>query len=179
MLRGGLGIGLTIVRTLIEQHGGRVEAHSEGSRRRRALRRSFAVLARRAESRQSILLAAVVHNGRHRLLVVDDSIDGAEMLAMLLRSWGHEVDIARDGPSALSAIAARRPEIVLLDIGLPGMDGYEVARRVRAAMSEPQPKLVALTGYGQESDRKQALASGFDDHLVKPVDFRRLREVIA
>jgi CheY-like chemotaxis protein len=102
-------------------------------------------------------------------LVVDDNEDAANSMAMLLRIMGHEVDTEIDGLHAVERIAARRPDVLLLDIGLPGFDGYEVARRVRALPGGEAIKIVALTGYGQESDRRRSLESGFDGHLVKPV----------
>jgi two-component system CheB/CheR fusion protein len=104
-----------------------------------------------------------------RVLIVDDNMDGARMLARLLRTTGHQVEVAYDGPSALESVRAHPPEVVLLDIGLPGMDGYEVARRIRQLDGLDQPLLVALTGYGQAEDRRRALEVGFDDHLIKPV----------
>ncbi|EDO29331.1 predicted protein, partial [Nematostella vectensis] len=104
-----------------------------------------------------------------RILVVDDNIDAADTLAMLLRLLGAEVEIARDGPGALAMHAAFRPEVVLLDIGLPGMDGLEVARRIRAEHGRDQVVLIALTGWGQEEDLRRSREAGMDHHLVKPV----------
>jgi CheY-like chemotaxis protein len=102
---------------------------------------------------------------------VDDNEDGAESIAMLLRIKGHEVRVSYDGESALRAFDNFAPQVVLLDIGMPGMSGYEVARRLRAVPTPPGALLVALTGYGQDEDRRRALEAGFDYHLVKPVDF--------
>jgi CheY-like chemotaxis protein len=104
------------------------------------------------------------------VLLVDDSVDGTSVLAQLLRQCGHQVDVALDGPTALQAAEDHPPDVVLLDIGLPVMDGYEVAKRLREQKDLNATLIVALTGYGQESDRLRALESGFDDHLVKPVD---------
>jgi two-component system CheB/CheR fusion protein len=111
-----------------------------------------------------------------RILVVDDNQDSAEGLAMLLEIYGHEVRIAFSGPEALDAARTFLPDVVLLDIGLPGMDGYEVARQIRAGRKDC--RLVALTGYGQEEDRQRSRDAGFDHHLVKPVDLEELRRVL-
>jgi CheY-like chemotaxis protein len=111
-------------------------------------------------------------------LVVDDNVDGAESLATLLKLLGHEVHVAHDGPAALLATADVRPEVVFLDIGLPGMDGYEVARRLRRP-GRSEALLVALTGYGQEEDRRRSREAGFDHHLVKPVDPAVLEDLLA
>lgn len=113
-----------------------------------------------------------------RLLVVDDNRDSAESLALLLEMYGHEVQMAFEGLAALEMARTFRPEVVLLDIGLPGMDGYEVARRLRAGQ-ESHLVLVALTGYGQDDDRRLSREAGFDHHLVKPVDLQELARVIA
>ena len=116
--------------------------------------------------------------GSRRVLVVDDNVDGAESLATLLKLLGHEVHVAHDGPAALRATADVRPEVVFLDIGLPGMDGYEVARRIRRP-GRTEALLVALTGYGQEEDRRRSREAGFDHHLVKPVDPAVLEDLLA
>ena len=114
-----------------------------------------------------------------RLLLVEDHAEGAEMLATLLKLWGHEVRVARDGPSALAAVVAEIPEMILLDLGLPRMNGYEVAERLRDHHGPETPFLVALTGYGRPEDRTQALGAGFDYHLVKPVDLDALGDLVA
>jgi CheY-like chemotaxis protein len=106
-------------------------------------------------------------------------MDGADSTALLLRLLGHEVQVAHSGPKALDAVASFQPEVVLMDIGLPGMDGYEVARRVRARPEWKQPYLIAVTGFGQESDRQRAVASGFDDHWLKPFDPQLLQKTLA
>ena len=113
-----------------------------------------------------------------RVLVVDDNRDSAESVALLAEIWGHEVRTALDGPAALEIAAAYRPEIILLDIGLPGMDGYEVARELRQGQGDG-PVLVAMTGYGMEEDRRRSQEAGFDHHLVKPVDPEALRGLLA
>ena len=114
-----------------------------------------------------------------RVLIVDDNADSAETMAMLLQIWGHDVQVAKDGPTALAVAAERRPEVVLLDIGLPGMTGYEVAQRLRALPEMADSVLVAVTGYGQEDDRRSTRAAGFALHLVKPVRPDVLRKVFA
>ena len=114
-----------------------------------------------------------------RVLLVDDNVDAAESLAMLLRLWGHEVAVAHDGPAALRAAEAQRPEVALLDIGLPGMDGYELARRLRSQPGLGRAVLVALTGWGQEEDRRRSQEAGFDHHLTKPVELSALQELLA
>jgi CheY-like chemotaxis protein len=111
---------------------------------------------------------------RRRVLVVDDNEDAASMLAMLLRSWGHEVAVVGDGPAAIDAVAEQRPDVVLLDIGLPGMSGYEVARALRAT-GDRTLRIVAVSGYGQPADVSLARAAGCDDHVAKPVDLGVLR----
>jgi CheY-like chemotaxis protein len=117
-------------------------------------------------------------SARRRVLVVDDNVDAAESMSALLEIWGHEAHACHDGATALTAVAELRPDTVLLDIGLPGMDGYEVARRLRALDDNPVRLLAALTGYGQEQDRERSAAAGFDVHLTKPVDPTRLRQLL-
>jgi two-component system, chemotaxis family, CheB/CheR fusion protein len=178
--QGGLGIGLTLVRSLVERHGGRVEVASEGPGRGSEFTVRLPLLpaspgvepSSARDSREAGTAAA-------RLLLVEDNLDAAEALGELLRMWGHEVHVAHDGASALRLAAAERPDVLLLDIGLPGMDGYEVARRLRATPGFERVKLVALTGYGQESDRQRASEAGFNHHLVKPVDLERLRDLLS
>jgi CheY-like chemotaxis protein len=114
-----------------------------------------------------------------RILVVDDNEDSAAMLAALLRFDGHEVLTALSGSQAVETAAATRPDVVLLDIGLPGMDGYEVARCIRTELGEGPPSLVAITGWGREEDRERTRSAGFAAHLVKPVGFEELRQVIS
>ncbi len=180
--QGGLGIGLTLVRTLVELHGGSVEARSAGEGRGSEflVRLPVAeVLCKASEpTPKRDRVDAITTPTTKRVLVVDDLADSAESLARLLRRWGHEVHIAHDGPSALLAATRTAPEVVLLDIGLPGMDGYEVARRLRDDPARHGIVLVALTGYGQSSDRRHARAAGFDQHLVKPVDVALLRSLL-
>jgi CheY-like chemotaxis protein len=115
---------------------------------------------------------------RRRILVVDDNFDAAESIARILKLFGHEVRCVQDGPNALAAARDYRPEVVVLDIGLPGMDGYEVARRLRR-MDLPATRIVAVTGYGQDEDRLRSRAAGFDEHLTKPVDPEVLQSFVA
>jgi len=176
----GLGIGLTMVRSLVELHGGRVEARSDGPGRGS----EFLVrlpLARGLGHEQPLgghAAAAPPLSGR-RVLVVDDNGDAAESLALLLHASGAEVRTACDGPSGLAQVVEFRPQALLLDLGMPGMDGFEVARRLRADPAQAGLMIVALTGWGQEEDRKRTQRSGFDHHLTKPVDVDGLLEILS
>jgi two-component system, chemotaxis family, CheB/CheR fusion protein len=114
-----------------------------------------------------------------RVLVVEDNVDTAETMARLLQLEGHEVQLANDGPAALTAATAFQPHAVVLDLGLPGMDGYEVARRLRNRDAEPRPVLVAVSGYGGDEARQRSRQAGFDHHLVKPADIGTLRTLLA
>ncbi len=178
--QGGLGIGLTMVRTLVKMHGGSVEALSEGAGRGS----EFVVRLPLVPALPAALTVSVAHGGARgtaiplRVLVVDDNVDAARGLAQLLALSGHRVTLAHDGPGALEAAAAQRPQLVLLDIGLPGMDGYTVAARLRTA-GHDRAALVAVTGYGQDDDLRRSNAAGFDRHLVKPIDGAALRKLLA
>jgi signal transduction histidine kinase/CheY-like chemotaxis protein len=179
-VHGGLGVGLTLVKNLIELHGGHVEARSDGPQRGA----EFAVYlpARRVFAVDDTKIADAPHapagSERQRVLVIDDLVESAESMAQLLRVKGFEVDVAFDGSSGLERAATFAPAVILLDIGMPGMDGYEVARRLRAAATEPRPLLIALTGYGAEEDLQRAQAAGFDAHFVKPADVDKLLTTI-
>ena len=181
--QGGLGIGLTLVRQLVELHGGSVEARSEGVGRGS----EFIVRLPRVEppsvegdGKLGRLPAEVRTAAPHRrVLVVDDNADAAHTLAVMLQFGRHEVEIAHDGAAALEKAAAFQPDLVLLDIGLPGMNGYEVARQMRAKSELEQTLLVAMTGYGQDEDRRRSVEAGFDRHLVKPVALATLQEVLS
>jgi CheY-like chemotaxis protein len=178
--QGGLGIGLTLVRRLVEMHGGRVQVFSAGANQGSEFTVRLPVLseehARPAPSYGSANGAA---GSRCRVLVVDDNLDAADSLALLLRVEGHEVEVCHDGGEALATIAQFQPEVVLLDIGLPGMDGYEVARRLRNHPATESAMLVALTGYGQEEDIRRSRDAGFDHHFVKPADLGALTTLFA
>lgn len=174
---GGLGIGLPVVRSLCELHGGSVSAESAGVGKGS----TFTVRLPAAAPPQAAAPVRREHlesTSGARILVVDDNVDSALGLARLLRRRGYTVDVAHDGPSALECAQASPPAVVLLDIGLPGMDGYEVARRMRAGAVCRGTLLVALTGYGQEEDRAHAHAAGFDHHCVKPIDFQVLLQLL-
>src|SRR5262245_34791633 len=169
--QGGLGIGLTLVRSLVEMHGGRVEAKSEGTGCGSEL---IVHVPRIEKSAEPVVVAAVRDAPAHehacaRVLVVDDNIDAAEMLQALLVMQGHHVRTAHNGRRAVEMAQEFEPEVVLLDIGLPEMDGYDVARRIREARPKDAVFLIAVTGYGAEADRRRTREAGFDDHLVKPV----------
>jgi PAS domain S-box-containing protein len=174
---GGLGLGLAIVKSLVELHGGEVSAHSEGA----GLGSEFVVcLPLMAPGSRVSSPPAEVRQRRStlkRVLVVDDNEDAAETLRSALERMGHVVEIAYDGPSALLAAERFGPEVALLDIGLPVMDGYELAARLRAAAPGPL-RLVAVTGYGQDADQERALAAGFARHVVKPVDLGRITALV-
>ena len=171
--QGGLGIGLTLVQRLVELHGGTVVVRSEGAGRGS----EFIVELPLSDSVRAAVTARkplrTVTDPR-KILVVDDQVDAASVLARLLRARGHQARATGDGASALEAIGADRPEVVLLDIGLPGMNGYEIARRIRSEPGNDLILLVALTGYGQDADIRLAREAGFDHHLVKPTDLEAI-----
>jgi PAS domain S-box-containing protein len=177
---GGLGIGLTLVRKLVDSHGGTVEAKSAGpGQGSEFVVRLPALADDSTEAAASQQPAAPDHGPRgRRVLVVDDNSDSAETMVILLQIWGHDVHVATDGPTALAVAAERRPEVVLLDIGLPGMNGYDVARRLREIPGMEHVVLVAMTGYGQEEDRRRSWEAGFTRHLVKPIASEILKEVL-
>ena len=176
----GLGVGLTMVRHLVGLHGGQVAAFSEGPGRGS----EFVVRLPRiqpvpaAPEPVATATAAVSAGERRRILIVEDNTDARKMLRLALELAGHEVEVAEEGHTALALAASRWPEVVLIDIGLPGMDGYEVARRLRATSGYPEIRLLAITGYGQAQESQRSRAAGFDAHLVKPVDPDEVARVI-
>jgi CheY-like chemotaxis protein/two-component sensor histidine kinase len=176
--QGGLGVGLTIVKSLVELHGGAVSATSEGV----GLGSEFVVrlpaLDPGAAESGGEMPARGARSRARRIVVVDDNVDANLSIARVLAALGHEVESAYDGPSALELVDAFRPGVVLLDLGLPGMDGFEVAARLRERPQGERLVLVAVTGYGQESDRARSRAAGVDHHLVKPVDIRALLAIL-
>jgi signal transduction histidine kinase/ActR/RegA family two-component response regulator len=177
--RGGLGIGLALVRMLVEQHGGQVEAASEGLGKGAEFRVRLPLSTEaRAGPVAQDPVRRVIAKGL-RLLVVDDNQDAVETLSMLLSTLGVEHRTANDGPGALALAERFRPRMVLLDIGMPGMDGYEVARRLRSQSRHEGVVLVALTGWGGEQDHERSQAAGFDHHLRKPADVNELLRLIA
>jgi CheY-like chemotaxis protein len=175
---GGLGIGLTLVRRLVELHGGSVVAASAGEGQGSELTVRLPLSAGAAPLEEPPAPAPPAPAAARRVLVVDDNRDGGETLAVILRFWGHEVRVCEDGPGALAEAADFRPEVVLLDIGLPGMDGYEVARRLRERFGPGAMRLIALTGYGNDTDRRRSLEVGFDEHLTKPAELGELRRLL-
>ncbi len=180
---GGLGIGLTLVRQLTEMHDGTVEAFSAGPGRGSEFVVRLPLLLESGATPAADGRIAEEGHGRpsapRRILVVDDNRDSAESLATLLRLIGNEVRTAHDGRQALEVAAQQQPDMVLLDIGLPELNGYEVARRLRTEPGYGRAVLVALTGYGGEEDRRRSLSAGFDHHMVKPVDFDALQTLLA
>jgi signal transduction histidine kinase len=174
--QGGLGIGLTLVRSLVGMHGGTVEARSDGP----GLGSEFIVKLPLLVEKPAVAeqARAIKPLPSRRILIVDDSRDGGESLAMLLRVLGAEVALAHSGRHALECVDSFRPDVVLLDIGMPGMDGYEVARRIRANPANRNMSLIALTGWGQDEDRRRSVAAGFNHHLVKPADIEQLRQLL-
>jgi CheY-like chemotaxis protein len=168
--RGGLGIGLTLVRQLVEMHGGRVLARSEGLGRGSEFIAYLPLASAPAEEEPAPAPAAGDARPGLRVLVVDDNQDGADMLALSLSILGHEVLTLYD-PLEVEAAAERfRPTLAFLDVGMPRLNGYDLAARLRASDWCRETLLVALTGWGQDSDRRRSAESGFDEHLVKPID---------
>jgi PAS domain S-box-containing protein len=177
---GGLGIGLTLVKRLVELHGGTVEAHSEGlgSGAEFIVRLPALASTTQPVEKARVPVAAPADARSLRILVVDDNVDAADSIAMLLSMEGHETRAVNTARAALLTVPEFKPEVVLLDIGLPEMDGYEVARRLRAQNGRHRMRLVAVTGYGQPADRRRAHAAGFDEHMVKPVEPTALQDFL-
>jgi CheY-like chemotaxis protein len=177
--QGGLGIGLTLVKRLAELHGGSIQAESAGANQGSTFTLRLPLAAASTDSSQARNPEPTPNGVSLRVLVVDDNVDAADSLGMLLQLQGHDVRLVHDGLDALAAVREFRPDAILLDLGLPGIDGYEVARQLRMDVELRQPRLIALTGWGSEDDRRRALAAGFDHHLVKPVDGARLECALA
>ena len=179
---GGLGLGLTIVKSLVERHGGSVQAFSDGQGKGSEFVIRLPAAAASTETpgveQPRAGRAAVCGRSGRRILVVDDNMDAARLMADALEAVGHETRVAFDGPAALEVASAFAPDVALLDLGLPLMDGYELAQQLLARCSGRAPLLVAVTGYGQRSDRERTRAAGFQAHVVKPVDFQHLTALL-
>jgi CheY-like chemotaxis protein len=176
---GGLGVGLALVRRVLELHGGSIQARSEGNER------GSEFIARMPLSIQQIRIITTAQTQEEaaihslRVLVVDDNKDAGDTLDLLLQSMGQQVRTVYDGPSAIATAQTFKPDIVLLDIGMPRMSGYEVARAIQSMPADPRPVLVAVTGWGQESDKARATEAGFRYHFVKPINENVLCEILA
>lgn len=175
---GGLGIGLALVKNLVELHGGSVEARSDGEGRgsRFLVRLPLSVV----EIREKAVLGAPQPAVKlsQRVLVIDDMIDAADSLALLLRSYGCEVRVANSGAEGLRLCREFRPALVFLDIGMPEMDGFETAKRMRALPEGREATIVALTGWGEERTRRRVMDAGFDQHMTKPADLGALETLL-
>ena len=176
----GLGIGLSVAKSVVSLHGGTLSAHSAG------VGRGSEFVVRLPRAKADVAAAGAAPPGgarspadrRWRVLAVDDNHDAAETLGRALSALGCSTLVVHDGAAALASAAAFEPQIVLLDVGLPGIDGYEVARRLRESCLDPSPRIIAVTGYGQPSDRQRSRAAGFDDHIVKPMSLDVLRRLL-
>ena len=176
--QGGLGIGLSLVQKLVELHGGTVEAHSAGLGRGSKFIVRLPSLSPAGESIIARIETVKQPEQTSRVLVVDDNMDAADMLVMMLQMFGHETRAAYSGQTALETAVEYQPDVVLLDIGLPDMDGYQVARHLRQQPQTKDVRLIAITGYGQDSDRLRSQEAGCEHHLVKPVDPQKLQDLL-
>jgi CheY-like chemotaxis protein len=170
----GLGIGLTLVKRLVEMHGGSIEARSAGEDQGSEFVVQLPIIDKPAMVSSTICDVAPESPSQRRILIVDDNLDSADSLAMLLEITGNQTYLAHDGVEAIESIEKYRPEVVLLDIGLPKLDGHEVCRRVREQPWGKDIRIIALTGWGQDDDRRKSEEAGFNGHLVKPVDYDKL-----
>jgi two-component system CheB/CheR fusion protein len=177
--QGGLGIGLTLVKKLVEMHGGRIEAHSEGVDKGSEFVVRLPALPSDGSEPEAPSEQNALASGKLRVEVVEDAENVAQSLKMLLEFWGHDVRVVHDGQAALVAYRTYQPDVILLDIGLPGMNGYDVARQLRREQGEKKPLIVALTGYGQDEDMRQSQKAGFDYHMTKPVEPYKLQTLLA
>ncbi|HTY54296.1 MAG TPA: ATP-binding protein, partial [Candidatus Binataceae bacterium] len=176
-VQGGLGIGLTIVKKLVEMHGGRIQAKSEGVGKGSQFEVWFPMMTDTPQAEHPIERPQSLN--RSRVLVVEDNYDAAESLKLVLQLYGHDVTLAANGLEAVDAMRVSDYDVALVDIGLPDIDGYEVARRIRALHKSKPMVLAALTGYGQQRDKQMALAAGFDHHFMKPVDIGELHAFLS
>ena len=176
--QGGMGVGLTIVKRLVEMHGGSVGVHSEGVGRGSEFEVRLPLVHRAPKRSVAEVQASPPASRPLRILVVEDHPDTALMTAALLEEFGHKIEIAHDGFAGLELSKKHRPEVILLDIGLPGLDGYEVARRLRKEQEFHDTLILAVTGYGQKRDRERSEAAGFNAHIIKPVDYEALVSII-
>ena len=176
--RGGLGIGLTLAKRLVELHGGVITVRSDGRDRGSEFTVILPVAAHPASAATLPEAATDEVPFAQRILVVDDNRDAAETLARLLGLLGMEVEVAHDGIAAMEALPRFRPDILLLDLGMPKLDGYETARRMRETDEGRRVFLVALTGWGQEEDRRRSFEAGFDEHMTKPVQKSALQQIL-
>jgi PAS domain S-box-containing protein len=175
---GGLGVGLTLVKRLVELHGGRIEARSDGPGKGSDFVICFSRIPPPLELQPTRALGSLAAGMRRRILLIEDNSDVRESLRNLLELWHHEVYEAADGRAGIDAVLKLRPDVALIDIGLPALDGYEVARRLRASIDSTHTVLIALTGYARGDDRQRATDAGFDGYLTKPVEPKRLIELI-
>jgi CheY-like chemotaxis protein len=178
--RGGLGIGLSLTQRLVQMHGGSVKAFSEGLGKGSRFHVQLPLVHpdEGASPAPGAAQPSREATGSLRILIADDNVDAADTLAALLQVMGHEVQTVHDGEAAVAAAAQFTPQVVILDIGMPRMNGYEACRRIRAQPHEKRPMLVALTGWGQEQDLAQSQAAGFDWHLVKPIEAEALEKLL-
>jgi CheY-like chemotaxis protein len=174
--QGGLGIGLSVVKRLIEMHGGRVAASSPGPGAGATFELRLPLIERNDVVVEEAKLQQIP---ARRILIVDDNVDAADSLVMILRLDGHEAEAVYSAHDALERAAALKPHVALLDIGLPKMNGYELAQHLRTQPDLRDIRLIALTGYGQDDDRERTRAAGFDDHLVKPAELALLQKAIS
>jgi CheY-like chemotaxis protein len=175
--RGGLGLGLALVKGIAELHGGRVQVRSEGIGRGAML--AFELPTQPPSTREAVLpTAGRVEAGTLRILIIEDNVDAAETLRDLLQLLGHQAAVTHTGPAGVEMARRLRPDVVLCDLGLPGMDGYAVAAALRRDRAAASSRLIAVSGYGQEEDIRRCVEAGFDAHLTKPVEFGTLQRLL-
>jgi two-component system CheB/CheR fusion protein len=177
--KGGLGLGLTLAKGLVDLHGGTITAHSAGVGRGAEFVVRLALAPEETVSGEPVRPRTAAPGGRRRVLIIEDNIDAADSLREALQFSEHEVEVAYTGPAGIAKARACKPEVVLCDIGLPGMDGFEVARTFRADGALKGTRLVALSGYALPEDLQRAQEAGFDEHLAKPPSMESLEEILA